>query len=158
MIVAADGVGTVVVVVVAVVVVAVVADGVGVVTVVAAVAVVVVAVVAVVVAADGVGVVTVVAAVAVVAVVVAADGVVVVVVVAAADVVTVAQTHFHSRALLINRKRTTNTGVLNTKERNIIKRRLRMTKKHKISYRNHNESSTRALEMTSSNCVQLEGL
>ena len=128
MIVAADGVGTVVVVVVAVV-----ADGVGVVTVVAAVAVVVVAVVA---------------------VVVAADGVVVVVV----DVVTVAPTHFHSRALLINRKRTTNTGVLNTKERNIIKRRLRMTKKHKISYRNHNESSTRALEMTSSNCVQLEGL
>lgn len=129
MIVAADGVGTVVVVVVAVV-----ADGVGVVTVVAAVAVVVV------VAADGV------------AVVVAADGVVVV-------VVTVAPTHFHSRALLINRKRTTNTGVLNTKERNIIKRRLRMTKKkHKISYRNHNESSTRALEMTSSNCVQLEGL
>lgn len=104
MIVAADGVGTVVVVVVAGV-----ADGVGVVTVVAAVAVVVVAVVAVVVAADGV--------------------VVVVVVVAAADVVTVAQTHFHSRALLINRKRTTNTGVLNTKERNIIKRRLRMTKK-----------------------------
>ena len=99
MIVAADGVGTVVVVVVAVV-----ADGVGVVTVVAAVAVVVVAVVA---------------------VVVAADGVVVVVVV---DVVTVAPTHFHSRALLINRKRTTNTGVLNTKERNIIKRRLRMTK------------------------------
>lgn len=98
MIVAADGVGTVVVVVVAVV-----ADGVGVVTVVAAVAVVVVAVVA---------------------VVVAADGVVVVVV----DVVTVAPTHFHSRALLINRKRTTNTGVLNTKERNIIKRRLRMTK------------------------------
>ena len=94
MIVAADGVGTVVVVVVAVV-------------------------------ADGVGVVTVVAAVAVVAVVVAADGVVVVVVV---DVVTVAPTHFHSRALLINRKRTTNTGVLNTKERNIIKRRLRMTK------------------------------
>lgn len=132
MIVAADGVGTVVVVVVAVV-----ADGVGVVTVVAAVAVVVVAVVA---------------------VVVAADGVVVVVVVAAADVVTVAQTHFHSRALLINRKRTTNTGVLNTKERNIIKRCLRMTKKHKRSYRNHNESSTRALEMTSSNCVQLEGL
>lgn len=129
MIVAADGVGTVVVVVVAGV-----ADGVGVVTVVAAVAVVVV------VAADGV------------AVVVAADGVVVV-------VVTVAPTHFHSRALLINRKRTTNTGVLNTKERNIIKRRLRMTKKkHKISYRNHNESSTRALEMTSSNCVQLEGL
>ena len=99
MIVAADGVGTVVVVVVAVV-----ADGVGVVTVVAAVAVVVVAVVA---------------------VVVAADGVVVVVV----DVVTVAPTHFHSRALLINRKRTTNTGVLNTKERNIIKRCLRMTKK-----------------------------
>ena len=128
MIVAADGVGTVVVVVVAVV-----ADGVGVVTVVAAVAVVVVAVVA---------------------VVVAADGVVVVVV----DVVTVAPTHFHSRALLINRKRTTNTGVLNTKERNIIKRCLRMTKKHKRSYRNHNESSTRALEMTSSNCVQLEGL
>ena len=143
MIVAADGVGTVVVVVVAGV-----ADGVGVVTVVAAVAVVVVAVVVVVVVvADGVGVV-----VAVVAVVVAADGVVVV-------VVTVAPTHFHSRALLINRKRTTNTGVLNTKERNIIKRRLRMTKKkHKISYRNHNESSTRALEMTSSNCVQLEGL
>lgn len=132
MIVAADGVGTVVVVVVAGV-----ADGVGVVTVVAAVAVVVVAVVAVVVAADGVG---------------------VVVVVVAVDVVTVAPTHFHSRALLINRKRTTNTGVLNTKERNIIKRRLRMTKKHKISYRNHNESSTRALEMTSSNCVQLEGL
>lgn len=96
MIVAADGVGTVVVVVVAVV-----ADGVGVVTVVAAVAVVVVAVVV---------------------VVVAADGVVVV-------VVTVAPTHFHSRALLINRKRTTNTGVLNTKERNIIKRCLRMTKK-----------------------------
>lgn len=124
MIVAADGVGTVVVVVVAVV-----ADGVGVVTVVAAVAVVVVAVVA---------------------VVVAADGVVVV-------VVTVAPTHFHSRALLINRKRTTNTGVLNTKERNIIKRRLRMTKKHKTSYRNHNESSTCALEMTGSNCVQLEG-
>lgn len=132
MIVAADGVGTVVVVVVAVV-----ADGVGVVTVVAAVAVVVVAVVA---------------------VVVAADGVVVVVVVVVVDVVTVAQTHFHSRALLINRKRTTNTGVLNTKERNIIKRCLRMTKKHKRSYRNHNESSTRALEMTSSNCVQLEGL
>lgn len=102
MIVAADGVGTVVVVVVAVV-----ADGVGVVTVVAAVAVVVVAVVA---------------------VVVAADGVVVVVVVVVVDVVTVAPTHFHSRALLINRKRTTNTGVLNTKERNIIKRRLRMTK------------------------------
>ena len=106
MIVAADGVGTVVVVVVAVV-----ADGVGVVTVVAAVAVVVVAVVA---------------------VVVAADGVVVVTVVAAADVVTVAQTHFHSRALLINRKRTTNTSVLNTKERNIIKRRLRMTKNTKL--------------------------
>lgn len=132
MIVAADGVGTVVVVVVAVV-----ADGVGVVTVVAAVAVVVVAVVA---------------------VVVAADGVVVVVVVVVVDVVIVAPTHFHSRALLINRKRTTNTGVLNTKERNIIKRCLRMTKKHKRSYRNHNESSTRALEMTSSNCVQLEGL
>ena len=106
MIVAADGVGTVVVVVVAVV-----ADGVGVVTVVAAVAVVVVVVV-----------------VAVVAVVVAADGVVVVVVVVVVDVVTVAPTHFHSRALLINRKRTTNTGVLNTKERNIIKRCLRMTK------------------------------
>lgn len=102
MIVAADGVGTVVVVVVAVV-----ADGVGVVTVVAAVAVVVVAVVA---------------------VVVAADGVVVVVVIVVVDVVIVAPTHFHSRALLINRKRTTNTGVLNTKERNIIKRRLRMTK------------------------------
>ncbi len=106
MIVAADGVGTVVVVVVAVVVVAVVADGVGVVTVVAAVAVVVVAVVAVLVAADGV----------------------VVVVVVVVDVVIVAPTHFHLRALLINRKRTTNTGVLNTKERNIIKRRLRMTK------------------------------
>ena len=131
MIVAADGVGTVVVVVVAVV-----ADGVGVVTVVAAVVVVVVVVV-----------------------VVAADGVVVVVVIVVVDVVIVAPTHFHSRALLINRKRTTNTGVLNTKERNIIKRCLRMTKKkHKISYRNHNESSTRALEMTSSNCVQLEGL
>ena len=86
-----------------------------------------------------------------------ADGVAVVVVVVAADVVTVAPTHFHSRALLINRKRTTNTSVLNTKERNIIKRRLRMTKKHKISYRNHNESSTRALKMTGSNCVQLEG-
>ena len=129
MIVAADGVGTVVVVVVAGVV-----DGVGVVTVVAAVAVVVVAVVAVVVAADGVGVVVVVV-----------------------DVVIVVPTHFHSRALLINRKRTTNTGVLNTKERNIIKRCLRMTKKHKRSYRNHNESSTRALEMTGSNCVQLEG-
>ena len=98
----------------------------------------------------------VVAAVTVVVVVVAAvfaAGVVVV----AADVVTVALTHFHSRALLINRKRTTNTSVLNTKERNIIKRRLCMTKKHKTSYRNHNESSTRALEMTGSNCVQLEG-
>ena len=72
-------------------------------------------------------------AVAAVVVVVAADGVVAAVfaagvVVVAADVVTVAPTHFHSRALLINRKRTTNTSVLNTKERNIIKRRLRMTK------------------------------
>lgn len=63
-----------------------------------------------------------------VVVVVAADGVVV----AVADVVTVAPTHFHSRALLINRKRTTNTSVLNTKERNIIKRRLRMTKNTKL--------------------------
>ena len=80
----------------------------------------VVAAVVVVVAADGV------------VVAVFAAGVVVVVVVVAADVVTVAPTHFHSRALLINRKRTTNTGVLNTKERNIIKRRLRMTKNTKL--------------------------